>query len=79
MLEHFKLKRRSNAVLRHEFQSTKDHPASHTTPVLIDNEQFIVLITERAAKLLWIARLLAERSPQPVSYTHLDVYKRQVR
>lgn len=67
MLEHFKLKRRSNAVLRHEFQSAKDHPASHTTPVLIDNEQFIVLISERAAKLLWIARLLAERSPQPIS------------
>lgn len=67
MLERFKLKRRSNAVLDHEFQSDKDDSANPANPTFIDNALFTDLVTERAAKLLWIARLLAERSPQPIS------------
>lgn len=67
MLERSRFKRRSNAVLHHEFQADKDHLANPATPSLIDNALFAALVTERAAKLLWLARLLAEHSPQPIS------------
>ena len=67
----------SNSKMCYDVGMRCGHPSAHTYGLLLEKEFFMETYNDQLFPPAFLVNYTKEPAGRPVSYTHLDVYKRQ--